>query len=241
MRTPLRTSVSPLLFSLLLAVGACGDSSDPATVGEPDTQNDSGTADAGDTADRSESTDESESADTSDQADVDSAANDPAEEDDARPADESTGDDANEAMSADPNLEVAISGWFLESNLYTSQQSESDCVAEGIVGGIGAERLAEVGVTVATPSPLGVDLTDAEGDIFIDTLFGCVDMRQSFIDNIVGPDLSEEDANCVVDEMGMDFILDGTRTGLLTPEDIDFDAYLEVVEAAGESCGVDME
>lgn len=241
MRMSLRTSISPLLFSLLLAAGACGDSSDPVTIDEPDTQDAADTADTTDTADASEPTDDTESSDNTDQAGAGSAADDPAEEDDARPADESTEDDGGEAMSADPDLEAGISAWVLESGTYTSDPADGDCVAEGVISGIGTDRLAEAGVTAATPELLGADLTDEEAEIFIDSLFECVDMRRSFIDNIVGPDLNEDQANCVVDEMGIDLIRTMTKTGLLAPDELDFDELFEVINAAGDSCGVEMD
>ena len=64
--------------------------------------------------------------------------------------------------------------------------AENQCVAEGTVSTFGVERLAEIGLTVATVEDFtpatSPTMTDAERDIYLDALGECLDLKQFTLD-----------------------------------------------------------
>lgn len=119
-----------------------------------------------------------------------------------------------------------------------NDQGEADCAAEKTYDALGEERMAELGITVETPDPTSVSLTEAEVDGVLDALFDCIDMQASLARTIQGDDLTAEDAECVVGEIGDDGLRTMMRTGMSGQEDADVGELLAIMGAAAESCGV---
>ena len=139
----------------------------------------------------------------------------------------------------DQALVDALSSEILsDGDGFTTDQAEADCVAEGTYDAIGADRLAEVGITVDSPDPSAADLTEAEIDELVDAVFGCVDMKASFAASIAGDDLSEDDATCIADELGDDGLKELTKQGLSADEDIITEEFIALITSAAEACEV---
>lgn len=72
---------------------------------------------------------------------------------------------------------------------------------------IGADRLNELGFTTdSIPAELRADWSDEEIDIIVDSLDGCVDI-EAITKTALLADVSEQDQNCILGEIGNDFFL----------------------------------
>lgn len=79
---------------------------------------------------------------------------------------------------------------------------EATCVANGVVGAVGADRLIELGYRAGTPgASLGdLDLEDGERETAIDVVVDCADLREAVAQIMYGSGrLSPTVATCVAD------------------------------------------
>lgn len=90
---------------------------------------------------------------------------------------------------------------------------EARCAAEQIVDEIGADRLAELGVTPETAATTEFgDFAEAELTAIVDALVGCVDVR-SLMADLFASDFGDEGARCVAGELSDDHIRQAIMSG----------------------------
>jgi hypothetical protein len=139
------------------------------------------------------------------------------DDDTAPPIEDSDdGDDGDGGGSDDP-LVQAMTTWLSTSeDVPPFDEDEAECVAQGVVDGVGSDRLEELGVTEeAMASEEGVELTDVEFTddevaVVIDSMEGCADLKALLAESIADDGtISAEDAECLVDELPEDFIRQG--------------------------------
>jgi hypothetical protein len=97
-----------------------------------------------------------------------------------------------------------------DQNYWTPSTAEARCTAEGIVAGIGAPRLSQLGYRVDTPgaSINDVALSDAERTVVIDSFSSCVDMVEGVASLLFGDGrLPNRAAICVAEGLGRDDML----------------------------------
>lgn len=98
---------------------------------------------------------------------------------------------------------------------------EATCAAEKIVGEISDDRFAELGMTVdALSSVEDLDFTDDEVDVILDSFSGCFDLKAAMATQFASDGtFSEDDANCIADELGEEQLKNAMRAGLTGDED----------------------
>jgi ethanolamine utilization microcompartment shell protein EutS len=89
-----------------------------------------------------------------------------------------------------------------------ADRAEAECWASGIVDGVGEDRLTELGVTAESAGQIGdLGFTESEIATVVDSLFGCSDIRQTFVDQFTG-ELGQEAAACVGDAIDEELVKD---------------------------------
>ncbi len=107
----------------------------------------------------------------------------------------SGGDDA-----AETPIGQALTEKFLQEGGVTTEE-QARCVAGGIVGGVGEDRIEELGFTPDNVDMIeGADFTDDEIDTMVDAYFDCVDVRQVIVANLAA-DVGDETADCVAENL----------------------------------------
>jgi hypothetical protein len=117
---------------------------------------------------------------------------------------------ATEAPSGGSPLAVALADNMMAEAATggspVASREEADCWANGIVDGIGEDRLTEMGVT---PEAIGeldeLPLDDGEVSVVVDSLFACVDVQQSFADQFAG-EFGQEAADCFAAQLDADLM-----------------------------------
>jgi hypothetical protein len=90
-----------------------------------------------------------------------------------------------------------------------ANEADAKCFAEGMVGGIGFERLTALGLTVdnvADADTLMAQLTAEEQGKFADAALGCIDLKKAIKDGAVSSGLPEAQAQCLADGMSDDLL-----------------------------------
>jgi len=112
--------------------------------------------------------------------------------------------------------------------------AENQCVAEGIVSAFGVERLAEIGLTVATVEDFAPgtspNMTDAERDTYLEAVGTCLDLRQFLLDVFVNFDTACLDETLTLDDARRFF-----RTFLAPVDDPSFETPPDV-QAKFDAC-----
>ena len=132
-------------------------------------------------------------------------------------ADDDSGDDGDDGGGSDDPLVQAIATWMsADDDLPPFDDEEAECVAVGVVDGIGADRLEELGVTEETLSSEediefgGLDMTDDEVTVVIDSMEDCADLDALLAEALAEDGtFSTEEAECLVDELPDDFVRSG--------------------------------
>ncbi len=121
------------------------------------------------------------------------------------------GDDDDGAVApADSPLVAALAEQINEGGGDTpvTTQADAECWAGRIVGGIGEDRLNELGVTADNVGDIeDYDFTDGEIGTIVGSLGDCVDLQALMADELVG-ELGDEAADCVAGELSDDFLTD---------------------------------
>ncbi|MFT7599163.1 MAG: hypothetical protein ACI8TP_002092 [Acidimicrobiales bacterium] len=227
------STLTSFLVALALAASACGggSSSDASSDGEATATPDPADSAASD-SDAVSDTD-SDASDEGGEMDDDDAGHDGGDDDDDAMADDAMAD-------TDPELVAEISGSLATKFDYAANPADADCIASSVVSSVGAEGLAEAGVTVATPDLSAGTLSDEAGDSFVEALFDCVDVEQMMVDNMTGDDATADQARCVVDALGVERLKVGLKYGLLDSAAAEMDEFFDAIEDAGTECGLDM-
>ncbi len=122
------------------------------------------------------------------------------------------GDDVAEA--ADTPIGRALTAQFLEDDEETVVQTEEQarCLSGRIVNDIGEDRLTEAGVTAEDVGDVtDYDFRPEEIDTIVDAMFGCIDIRASFIESFE-QDFGADGAECVANELDQDFVKELMRS-----------------------------
>ena len=87
-----------------------------------------------------------------------------------------------------------------DQDYWSPPSAQAECAAQGIVDGIGASRLSQLGYRVATPgaSLNDIPLSETERAIVIDQFSSCVDMQEGVASMLYGDGrMSPKTATCV--------------------------------------------
>lgn len=142
-------------------------------------------------------------------------------------------DDGGAVAAADSPLVAALADEIAsgaDADAPVTNAEEAECWAGRIVGGIGEDRLTELGVTVEDVGQISdYDFTDGEVDTIVDSLGDCVDLAELMADELVG-ELGEEAADCVAGELEGDFLNDLMKAGFRDEEPGDefFQTFLDI-------------
>jgi hypothetical protein len=140
-------------------------------------------------------------------------------------------------------VEVVAAGLTDYPRAELRSDDEVRCVAEGIVDGLGIERLAELGLDVdAEEGPLlyGPDMTGDDADAVYAAYDDCLGFRRRDVEQFVADGLSEAEAGCVSDAYRASGIprahlVEPPHTG--EPDRIEVHDHLETfLEAAETAC-----
>lgn len=112
------------------------------------------------------------------------------------------GDDGGGGGSAvsanDPLVQAIVDDVLADSNGITADRGEAECFVTGVVGTVGKARLSELGVTETNIQNLDeIDWTDQEAESVIDDMFRCMDMAQTFVQQMDLGDLDSAQSDCV--------------------------------------------
>ena len=119
-----------------------------------------------------------------------------------------------------------------------ADDAEADCAANGIVDGIGTERLAELKAASSATGGLDtLDLTADEIDTVVATFGECTDMV-AFMTTQLATQFGDETATCMMDKLGQDFVDEAMAAGLEGVDPTADSAFLESMITATSSCGV---
>lgn len=149
------------------------------------------------------------------------------------------GDDGGDggAASVDDPLVQAIVDDMLADGSMGADQAQAECFASRVVGGVGNDRLTELGVTPDNVGELDeIAWTQDEAELIVDELFECTDVEDGFAGSMVSDELDEEQSECIADAFGTDRLKDFFVTNLMGEEPTGF---LTDVASAMEECGID--
>jgi hypothetical protein len=122
------------------------------------------------------------------------------------------------SSSADSPLVQALSSEiYAESASGVSTEEEATCVADGIVTGIGEDRLETLGMTVDNVGNIeDYEFSDDEIDVIVDSLIGCVDVKTALAQEMTSQ-WGGEGAECVAENLDDEFIRSIMATALRDP------------------------
>ncbi len=119
-----------------------------------------------------------------------------------------------------------------------SDPEDARCAAEKMVDGIGADRMKELDDSSLTDVGLGsLDLTDSEITVVVDALSECVDLNAFMVAELSGQ-FGEEAANCLIDELGDDFVNQLMAAGISGDDPTAQPSFLEKMTTASTTCGI---
>lgn len=118
-------------------------------------------------------------------------------------------DDGGAVAPADSPLVAALANQIVEGSDADSPiatQADAECWAGRIVGGIGEDRLTELGVSADSVGEIeDYDFTDSEIETIVGSLSDCVDLQTLMAEQLT-EGLGEEAADCVAGELDDDFL-----------------------------------
>lgn len=119
-----------------------------------------------------------------------------------------------------------------------ANREEAECWANGVVDGIGEDRLNELGLTadnVVDPDQL--DLTAEEVDVVVDSLFDCADVQQAFADQFAAQ-FGEEGANCVAEALDEELVREALSASIAGDDSEPSAEFLEKFTQIATDCGI---
>ena len=150
--------------------------------------------------------------------------------------------------SADPSdplvQSIALAMAEDEGDMLLGDPSDSECFARRTVGGLGADRLADLEVTIDNPFDEddipGIDFTDAEINTLIDNLDHCIDLEANLARGIANNgNMSLAEAECVAESFGTSTIRDWLAGDFRGDESDEFEARLQdAFERTVSSCDI---
>lgn len=110
------------------------------------------------------------------------------------------GDDGGGSVASadDPLVQAIVDDVMADGDGVTSERAEAECFVGGVVGSLGKDRLAELGVTESNVPGLDeIAWTEQEANTLVDRLFGCMDLTDNFIEQMDLGDIDESQRDCV--------------------------------------------
>lgn len=149
------------------------------------------------------------------------------------------GGDDDGGDAADSPLGQALSAEFLsEEDSPITTQEQADCVAGGIVSGVGEDRLTELGVT---PDNVGdgdiedLAFTADEAAVVVDSLFDCVDVQEALATEFAA-DFGEDGGRCLAENLDEDLLRDLMASAFLGDDEEMPDEFFQAFLDAAAEC-----
>ncbi|MEQ8840954.1 MAG: hypothetical protein RIB98_08230 [Acidimicrobiales bacterium] len=149
------------------------------------------------------------------------------------------GGGGNAAPSDSPLVQAIADDMMDDEGSLTADRSEAECFASNVVGTVGEDRLNELGVTAADVGDIdGVAWTQSEAETIVDGMFSCIDMGESFVDDMDFGELDSEQEACIRGIFTED-VLKGFFVSSLTGDD---EAGAGIFALMGEvaGCGIEL-
>lgn len=102
----------------------------------------------------------------------------------------------------DAVITALVDSTLLVDNPLTADEQEARCIAIGVHDEIGADRLTAAGI-IDGRLLAAADLTRQEDERAVEVIFRCVDVESLFVAQFEDAGITREDAECVVDEIGV--------------------------------------
>ena len=150
----------------------------------------------------------------------------------------SSGDDA--ADTDDPLVQAIADDIAADPDTPFREREAAECFAADIVGGIGTDRLAELGVSASSVADLDdIDFNDSEIGRVVDSLDKCVDLEQALADSLAEDGtMAADDAECLIGELGTDVIKDAFRSTFSGGDTEPTNAFLQAMLDAAAACDI---
>lgn len=143
------------------------------------------------------------------------------------------------SASADsPLVQAIVDDMMADEGAMTSDRGEAECFVGGVVGGVGEDRLTELGVTESNVPALDeIEWTQGEAESIVDSMFDCIDMGESFMSEMEFGDLDDAQTECVQGVFTEDVLKDFFVASLTNDEE----AGSGIMALFGElaECGID--
>lgn len=143
------------------------------------------------------------------------------------------------ASADDPLVQAIVDDIMADGDGLTSDRAEAECFVGGVVGELGTERLNALGVSETNIAPLDeVEWTEAEAQSVVDTMFGCIDVTESFVEQLDLGELDDAQSECVSGVV-TDDVLKGFFLDSFTGDEGVSDNLFELMGGIA-SCGIDL-
>ncbi len=155
-----------------------------------------------------------------------------------------TVDTAGTTVAAGPvdgdALAVALADEMMTDGGAVSTEAEAQCWAGRVVDDIGADRLAELGMTVDNVGDIqDLAFTPDETSLLVESLFDCVDVKTSFAKQFEA-NFGPEGAACIAEQLDEDLVklaITSSIEGATEPPPEFLDAFGTIMETCGLSAG----
>ena len=140
------------------------------------------------------------------------------------------GDDDSGAPTDSPLVQAIAASADSDPDSPLSNREDAECFASKIVGDIGEDRLAELGVTAENAGSIDdIDFSSDELGVVVDSLDDCVDLKALMAEEFE-EDFGAEAAGCLADELDGDVLKDAMRAGFSDEEPTEdfIQAFLDV-------------
>ena len=149
------------------------------------------------------------------------------------------GDDGGGSGAApvdDPFVQAIVDDITIDENPLTDERADAECFATRVVGAVGNERLAALGVTVDDVGSINeFAWTPAEVDMIVENLFDCIDVSAGFTRSLVSDEMTPEEVSCLEGSFTNDVIRDFYRSTFAGDEGAEFFGQ---ITAAMTACGI---
>ncbi len=147
----------------------------------------------------------------------------------------------DEESTTNPLVQAIAEDILADPNAPFFSRVSADCFAVEIVSSIGEQRLGELGFTVTNiPDEFQTDWSGEEVDTIIASLETCADLAEA-ARNSLPDEMSSQEKDCVLNELGDDFFIDALRAEFeagtdKATVDAESEAASAVFIAAMEAC-----
>lgn len=137
----------------------------------------------------------------------------------------------------DPLVQAIVDDITIDDNPLTTERGDAECFATRVVGSVGNERLAALGVTVDDVGSINeFSWTPAEVDMIVENMFDCIDVTSGFTRSLVSEDMTPEQVGCLEGSFTQDVVHDFYRSTFSGDEGAEFFGQ---ITAAMTACGID--